>query len=96
MAEIQGYCDERFAPVRAAFEENFQSRKEVGASVALSVEGEMVVDLSVARKWLFLAGRRIFIEIMICAMPQENTSSLDKFFNKLFTLHTVSASSLTW
>jgi len=45
MAEIQGYCDERFAPVRAAFEENFQSRKEVGASVALSVEGEMVVDL---------------------------------------------------
>ncbi len=45
MTEIHGSCDERFARVREVFEENFAERGDVGASVALSIEGEMVVDL---------------------------------------------------
>ncbi len=45
MTEIHGTCDDRFAPVNAMFENNFASGKEVGASVAASYQGEMVVDL---------------------------------------------------
>ena len=45
MVDVSGFCDERFAPVREAFEENFTSGKEVGASFALTVEGEYVVDI---------------------------------------------------
>ncbi|MEZ5561280.1 MAG: serine hydrolase domain-containing protein [Pseudomonadales bacterium] len=43
--DIQGHCDARFEPVRAAFERNFREHGDVGASVAVSLEGEMVVDL---------------------------------------------------
>jgi CubicO group peptidase (beta-lactamase class C family) len=43
--EILGHCDEKFAPVRSAFEKNFTDGLELGASYAVSVEGEMVVDL---------------------------------------------------
>ena len=42
---IQGLCDPRFAAVREAFAENFALRGEVGASVAVTVEGALVVDL---------------------------------------------------
>lgn len=45
MTDIHGSCDERFARVRDVFEENFTERDDVGASVAVSVEGEFVVDL---------------------------------------------------
>jgi CubicO group peptidase (beta-lactamase class C family) len=45
MSGIFGYCHGSFAPVREAFEKNFKERNEVGASVAVSVEGELVVDL---------------------------------------------------
>ena len=45
MTEINGFADEKFAPVREAFASNFENRDEIGASVAVSVEGEMVVDL---------------------------------------------------
>ena len=45
MSDIHGTCDERFAPVREAFEANFRDGSEVGASVAVSIEGEYVVDL---------------------------------------------------
>jgi hypothetical protein len=44
-AEIHGFCDERFAPVRAAFEENFRQGLELGATFALAIEGEFAVDL---------------------------------------------------
>ena len=43
MAEVQGHCDERFAAVREAFEANLP--EEVGASVAITVDGDYVVDL---------------------------------------------------
>ncbi|MYE13392.1 MAG: beta-lactamase family protein [Gammaproteobacteria bacterium] len=42
---VQGFCDDQFSEVREAFEENFHERHEVGASFALTVEGEFVVDL---------------------------------------------------
>ena len=44
-SEVSGFCHDRFAPVREAFEANFRERGDVGASFALSLEGEMVVDL---------------------------------------------------
>ena len=43
--EIHGFCNEPFAKVRETFETNFERRGDVGASFALSLEGEMVVDL---------------------------------------------------
>ena len=43
--EIHGTCDERFASVREQFERNFTEHGDVGASFALSVEGEFAVDL---------------------------------------------------
>ena len=43
--EIEGICHDRFAPVRGAFARNFDQGLEVGASVAVTVEGEPVVDL---------------------------------------------------
>ncbi len=45
MADIQGHCDDRFASVRDTFEANLDSGKDVGASVAVVHDGEMVVDL---------------------------------------------------
>ncbi|MFJ9243513.1 serine hydrolase domain-containing protein [Streptomyces sp. NPDC101776] len=42
---IDGHCDPRFTAVRTAFEENFRDRDELGAAVAVTVDGETVVDL---------------------------------------------------
>ena len=47
---IQGTCDARFQGVLDAFHQNFLERDEVGASVALSVDGKPVVDLWGGRK----------------------------------------------
>jgi CubicO group peptidase (beta-lactamase class C family) len=43
--EIQGHCDPRYARVRDAFAEGFRAQGEIGAAVAIHVEGEPVVDL---------------------------------------------------
>lgn len=43
--EIHGTCDPAFSKVRDVFEENFRSRGEVGAAVALYKDGVNVVDL---------------------------------------------------
>ena len=43
--KIHGACKSEFAAVKAAFQENFEQRGDVGASVAVSVEGELTVDL---------------------------------------------------
>ena len=42
---INGFCDERFASVRAAFEKNLRLDLELGTTFALAIEGEFVVDL---------------------------------------------------
>jgi len=43
--EIQGVCDPRFARVREEFERNFAERGDLGAGVALYIDGKMAVDL---------------------------------------------------
>ena len=45
MAEIQGTCDPRFESVKQAFASNFDQGLDVGASVAVVLDGELVVDL---------------------------------------------------
>jgi CubicO group peptidase (beta-lactamase class C family) len=45
MATIHGYCDSRFGAVRAAFEESFAARGELGAGVCAYMDGRIVVDL---------------------------------------------------
>lgn len=42
---VDGTCEPGFEGVRSAFEENFNRREEVGASVAVYVDGHPVVDL---------------------------------------------------
>ena len=42
---VSGRCDARFAPVRAAFAANFADQGEVGAGVAVYIDGAPVVDL---------------------------------------------------
>jgi|TARA_Y100000310_G_scaffold21958_1_gene21213 CubicO group peptidase (beta-lactamase class C family) len=42
---LQGHCDARFEGVRSAFADNFEERGDIGASVAVVVEGHLVVDL---------------------------------------------------
>ncbi len=43
--EIHGQCHPRFARVREAFAKEFADGNELGAGVALTLEGEVVVDL---------------------------------------------------
>jgi CubicO group peptidase (beta-lactamase class C family) len=43
--DVDGTCDQRFAKVRDTFVESFTERGDVGASVAVTFEGELVVDL---------------------------------------------------
>ncbi|HLZ72218.1 MAG TPA: serine hydrolase domain-containing protein [Dehalococcoidia bacterium] len=45
MTEIHGVCDERFAAVREVMARNFEQGLDVGASVAVTLGGELVVDL---------------------------------------------------
>ena len=42
---VHGECDPRFAVVREVFEENFASTPELGAAVAVTIDGEPVIDL---------------------------------------------------
>lgn len=42
---VHGECDPRFEQVRAAFIENFRTHGEVGAAVAIALDGRLVVDL---------------------------------------------------
>ncbi len=43
--ELNGFCKDRFEPVRDAFVAGFERGLEVGASVAVTYDGEPVVDL---------------------------------------------------
>ena len=43
--EIHGSCASEYAGVRDAFERNFVLREEVGAAVAVWVDGNLVVNL---------------------------------------------------
>src|SRR6476619_4658613 len=43
--EVSGDCDERFVGVRKVLEDNLNSGADLGASVAVFVDGEPVVDI---------------------------------------------------
>jgi len=43
--EIKGFCPPRFAAVKNAFEKNFREGKEIGASCAVTIDGEFVIDI---------------------------------------------------
>jgi hypothetical protein len=45
MAEIRGHCSDRFAGVRDVMAANLDKGADVGSSVAIVHEGELVVDL---------------------------------------------------
>ena len=42
---VDGFCDDRFAGVRAAFERNFAERGEVGGAVCVTLDGETAQPL---------------------------------------------------
>jgi CubicO group peptidase (beta-lactamase class C family) len=45
LAAVEGVCDQRFDTVREVFAANLEEGLDVGASVAVVVDGELVVDL---------------------------------------------------
>jgi CubicO group peptidase (beta-lactamase class C family) len=45
MVTVEGSCDERFEPVREAFTRSLETGSDVGASVAVVVGGQFVVDV---------------------------------------------------
>src|SRR5437868_11926039 len=45
VVEISGRCDDGFGAVKDAFAENFERDGDVGATVAVALHGELVVDL---------------------------------------------------
>jgi len=47
---VEGQCDPRFRGLLDAFAENFETRGEVGASLAVTIEGRPVIDVWGGRK----------------------------------------------
>jgi CubicO group peptidase (beta-lactamase class C family) len=45
MADLEGTCDERFDAVRRALAGNVESGEELGASIVLDLDGDVVVDI---------------------------------------------------
>src|SRR5271157_1868615 len=45
MAELHGVCDDRFGAVRDALARNLDSGEELGASLVLDLDGDIVIDM---------------------------------------------------
>jgi CubicO group peptidase (beta-lactamase class C family) len=45
MATVSGTCDGRFKGIREALEDNLASGEELGASIAVNIDGQVLVDL---------------------------------------------------
>ena len=45
MAEIHGFCDDKFTPVRDVLAQSIDQGQDLGASFAVTIDGEMVVDI---------------------------------------------------
>lgn len=45
MAQVQGTCPDKFAALKRVFQEQLDSGNEVGASIAVNISGEEVIDL---------------------------------------------------
>jgi CubicO group peptidase (beta-lactamase class C family) len=88
MVEIQGFCDERFRPLEEAFRRNLDSGLDKGASLAVTLGGEYVVDLwggtrdyEMARLWEADTVVRVFstskIALMIMILILVDRGELD-------------------
>lgn len=67
MPGVQGTCEARFAPLQAAFHENFERRDEHGAALAVWQRGRPVVDLWGG--WRDAAGTRPWeADTLVCMM----------------------------
>ncbi len=62
--EIHGFCDPRFQTLSDAFVSDFEAGRELGASLALTYQGRMVVDLWGG--WADLERTRHWQEDTIC------------------------------
>jgi len=45
MGRVEGFCDPKFSEIKDRFIENFERRGELGANVALTLDGKLLVDL---------------------------------------------------
>ena len=45
MAEVHGVCDGRFEAVRSALARNLDSGEELGTSLVLDIDGDLVIDM---------------------------------------------------
>jgi CubicO group peptidase (beta-lactamase class C family) len=45
MATVQGYCDPKFEKIKTLLEESIASGKDLGASIALNIDGKTVIDI---------------------------------------------------
>src|SRR5258706_5373582 len=65
---IAGTCEPGFEGVREEFEQNFVSRREIGASVCVQVRGRTVVDLwgGVAEPQTGTAWDRDTVSVIFC------------------------------
>jgi CubicO group peptidase (beta-lactamase class C family) len=43
--EIHGFCDDQFEPVKEAFAKNFEEDLDLGASLAVTIDGKYVIDI---------------------------------------------------
>lgn len=90
MDELQGFCDDGFAPIAQAFAANFDSAGEAGAAVAVAWQGRLVVDLCAGfadrdgtRRWqpgtlvnVFSAGKGM-LALVVLSLVERGLVKLD-------------------
>jgi len=87
---INGYCEEKYNPVKKIFESYFLKQEEIGASFAIYKEGKPLIDLwggfknKNDKKWqentivnIFSATKGIY-EIIICMLIDQKILDLEK------------------
>ena len=87
---INGYCEEKYTPVRKIFEDYFLKQEEIGASFAIYKEGKALIDLHGGLKnknnknWeentivnVFSATKGIY-EIIVSVLIDQNILDLEK------------------
>jgi CubicO group peptidase (beta-lactamase class C family) len=87
---INGYCEEKYSPIKKIFEDYFLKQEEIGASFAIYKEGKPLIDLYGGfknknnEKWekntivnVFSATKGIY-EIVVSILIDENILDLEK------------------
>ena len=87
---VNGYCEEKYAPVKKIFESYFLKQEEIGASFAIYKEGKPLIDLwggfknKDNQKWeentivnVFSATKGIY-EIIVAILIDQNILDLEK------------------